>query len=173
MGCGTDIPIPVRIFYFMNNRFFYIDENNLIKATNVCWWLSQESIEIIIESCNHTLKYYKNNKYTDYDITSLNHQIWDEEFSKNNCRKTAKIKTYVYIMIDHNTKYYKIGRSDTPLRREKTLQSEKPTIELIYKFECEYGIEKELHNKFYNKKIRGEWFNLDDNDIDYIKKNYK
>lgn len=157
----------------MNTRFFYIDENNLIKQSNVCWWLSQESIEIIIESCNHTLKYYKNNKYTDYDIQNLNVEKWDDEFSKYNCRKTVKIKTYVYIMIDHNTKYYKIGRSDGPLKREKTLQSEKPTIELIYKFECEYGIEKELHNKFINKKIRGEWFNLDNNDIDYIKNNYK
>lgn len=157
----------------MNNRFFYIDENNLIKATKVCWWLSKECIELIIESCNHTLEYYNKNKYTDYVITCLNHEIWDDECSKNNSIKIKKYITNVYIMIDHNTKYYKIGRSDAPLKREKTLQSEKPTIELIYKFECEYGIEKELHNKFIDKKIRGEWFNLDNNDIAYIQNNYK
>ncbi len=75
-------------------------------------------------------------------------------------------------MIDHNTKYYKIGKSDSPLKREKTLQSEKPTIQLIYYFESYDNDEKILHQKFKDKRIRGEWFNLDENDIEYIK-NYK
>lgn len=156
----------------MKKRFFYIDDENLLKATNAYWYLTQDEIEEIIKSCNKTLEYYKNNKYTYEDILKLNVEAYEYEYNKIKYIKKEKIKTYVYIMIDHNTKYYKIGRSDSPLKREKTLQSEKPTIELIYKFKCEYGIEKELHNKFNNKKIRGEWFNLDDNDIDFIKVNY-
>ena len=158
----------------MTPTFFYIEERNLIQRNSIFCWLSKESIEAIIESCNYTLDYYKKNNYDDNFIEKINTEIYCKEYeNKFSTRITKKIKTNVYIMIDHNTKYCKIGRSDNPLKREKTLQSEKPTIELIYKFECEYGIEKELHNKFNDKKIRGEWFNLDNNDIEYIKNNYQ
>lgn len=154
--------------------FMYIQEgSNLIRGSKICWWLNKTQIEEIIESCNWTLRYYEKHNYDDEIIDKLNDQIFDEEYGKSIQRFTEKIKTYVYVMIDHNTKYFKIGRSNSPLKRERTLQSEKPTIELIHKFECEYGIEKELHNKFNDKKIRGEWFKLDDNDIKYIKTNYK
>ncbi|MHA2096659.1 MAG: GIY-YIG nuclease family protein [Candidatus Hodarchaeales archaeon] len=29
--------------------------------------------------------------------------------------------------------------------------------------------EKELHNRYHSKRIRGEWFDLNQKDIDYIK----
>jgi hypothetical protein len=61
--------------------------------------------------------------------------------------KKAPRKGYVYLMIDKNTGYHKIGFSKNPKHREKTLQSEKPTIELLHKFEG----------------------NLNQKDIDYIK----
>lgn len=32
-----------------------------------------------------------------------------------------------------------------------------------------YSTEKELHEKFASKHVNGEWFNLDDNDVQYIK----
>lgn len=94
---------------------------------------------------------------------------WDQE-------PTVKAKTtkpprsgYVYLMVDHNTGYHKIGFSKDPKHREKTLQSEKPTIELLHKFEGTMQKEKELHTKYDPKRIRGEWFNLDKKDIKYIK----
>ena len=34
-------------------------------------------------------------------------------------------------MIDHNTGYHKIGISNNPSYREQTLQSEKPTIDML------------------------------------------
>lgn len=75
-------------------------------------------------------------------------------------------KIYTYLMKDDNTGLTKIGRSNNPSAREKTLQSEKPAIHLIYI--CEQLIEHELHVKYKHKRVRGEWFNLLDNDIEYI-----
>ena len=74
------------------------------------------------------------------------------------------IKTY--IMIDHNTGYYKIGKSKNPKFREKTLQSEKPTIEMIKIFNRD--IEKQLHKEYKEHRIRGEWFSLSGQDINRI-----
>lgn len=71
-----------------------------------------------------------------------------------------------YLMIDSNTGYYKIGRSINCLTREKTLQSEKPTIKLIHTINT--NIEKQLHKQFKNKHIRGEWFKLTQKEVKYI-----
>jgi hypothetical protein len=77
--------------------------------------------------------------------------------------------TYVYVLIDKNTRYYKIGRSKNPLIREKTLQSEKPTIEMIYSHDARIKDEKVLHDYFKSKRVRGEWFDLSGSDLQYIK----
>lgn len=71
--------------------------------------------------------------------------------------------TYTYIMYDQSTDYYKIGQSVSPTRREKTLQAEKPTIDLILL--SPNNIEFHLHAAFKAKRIRGEWFKLDADDI--------
>jgi len=81
---------------------------------------------------------------------------------------------YVYLMIDTNNHYNKIGISNKPEWREKTLQSEKPTIELLAykKFvsrKMASSFEKALHDTYANKRIRGEWFQLDTKDIEEIK----
>lgn len=81
---------------------------------------------------------------------------------------------FVYLMIDIINNYHKIGISNSPVWREKTLQSEKPTIELIIakKFisrKMASSFEKALHNTYINKRIRGEWFQLDSQEIEEIK----
>lgn len=87
---------------------------------------------------------------------------------------TTTEECYVYLMIDINNQYHKIGISNKPEWREKTLQSEKPTIELIAskKFisrKIASSIEKALHDSYADKRIRGEWFRLDSKDIQEIK----
>ena len=72
-------------------------------------------------------------------------------------------------MIDKNTGYYKIGRSIRPLYREKTLQSEKPTIEMLFNYDARIKDEIKLHNIFKDKNVRGEWYNLDGTDLQKIK----
>ncbi|MFV5693142.1 GIY-YIG nuclease family protein [Flavobacterium sp. LT1R49] len=81
---------------------------------------------------------------------------------------------YVYLMIDTINQYHKIGISNKPSWREKTLQSEKPSIELIAskKFvsrRIALSIEKAFHNTFADKRVRGEWFQLNEMDIEEIR----
>lgn len=73
---------------------------------------------------------------------------------------------YLYLMKDTANDFYKIGISNLPKYREKTLQSEKPTIELIIakRFPMRLiaqSFEKALHKSFEGKRIRGEWFKLE------------
>jgi hypothetical protein len=80
---------------------------------------------------------------------------------------------YVYLMHDLKTNFYKIGISNSPSYREKTLQSEKPTIILMRckrfpKRKIAEILEKTLHSTYSNKRIRGEWFSLDTEDINDI-----
>ena len=72
-----------------------------------------------------------------------------------------------YVMVDNNTGLYKIGISRTPYKREQTLQSEKPAIKML--FFLNMNVEKDLHEKFDSKRVRGEWFALDESDLLYIK----
>ena len=81
---------------------------------------------------------------------------------------------YVYLMFDTKTLCYKIGISNLPEWREKTLQSQKPSIKLIVakKFvnrRIAANFEKALHDSYSHKRQRGEWFRLDQEDIDEIK----
>ena len=77
---------------------------------------------------------------------------------------------HVYLMKDMANGYYKIGISNKPEYREHTLQSEKPTIELLCskKYptrQIAEAIESALHATFGGKRIRGEWFMLDEYDV--------
>lgn len=79
----------------------------------------------------------------------------------------------VYLMVDTTNGFYKIGISNKPEYREHTLQSEKPTIELICSKEypsrlIAEAIESALHKAYEDKRIRGEWFQLTSKDISDI-----
>lgn len=85
---------------------------------------------------------------------------------------------FVYLMHDTSNGYYKIGISNSPEYRERTLQSEKPTIEVITskKFpirKIAESIEKALHSSYSEKRLRGEWFELNGNDVEHIKETLK
>jgi hypothetical protein len=63
--------------------------------------------------------------------------------------------------------------SNNPEYRERTLQSEKPTIVKLCAKEFPNraiagAFESALHKTFESKRLRGEWFELDDNDITAI-----
>lgn len=80
--------------------------------------------------------------------------------------KNVKTESKTYIIKCEHTGYYKIGKSKNPHGREKTLQSEKPTVKIIKIFDKD--IEKELHNTYKNQRVRGEWFNLSKIQVEYI-----
>lgn len=102
-----------------------------------------------------------------------------EELEMATLEKTGNSSTcYVYLMNDTTNNFYKIGISNKPKYREHTLQSDKPTIELICAKEyptraIAEAIESALHRVYGNKRIRGEWFNLDTSDVEDIKNTLK
>ncbi len=80
---------------------------------------------------------------------------------------------FIYIMLDTANQYRKLGYSKNPTYRESTLQSEKPSIELVHKFRGTMKQEKECHRILSKYRVRGEWFSPDlpiDTMISIIKK---
>mgnify|MGYP003109318512 FL=1 len=113
-------------------------------------------------------------KYDEYVIyqENLSKTLLSEKYESR--WKGKKIKTQdkkTYILKDKNTGYYKIGKSINPLDREKTLQAEKPTYELIKIFNND--IESDLHKKYKKQNVRGEWFNLNKIQLKYICTSYE
>lgn len=72
---------------------------------------------------------------------------------------------FTYLMEDTRNGLMKIGKSKNPERREKTLQSEAPTVELRIAVPTESDFEYELHGDFAHLRRRGEWFELSSSDI--------
>ena len=133
------------------------------------------SLKYKIDTFKEWMKF--NYKYFDDEIfyNPINQKRYTREFiSKKQNKKTVNInhlKTIkTYIIKDDLNNTYKIGRSINPLKREKTLQSEKPNLKLIKIFEN--NIEKELHDLYKHCRLRGEWFNLNKVQLEYICTNY-
>lgn len=81
--------------------------------------------------------------------------------------------THIYLMHDSSNGLTKIGRSVYPEKREKTLVSDRSSIELRFVSPlCDRKIEKDFHHRFRSKRERGEWFRLNAGDIQSIV-NYK
>lgn len=83
---------------------------------------------------------------------------------KSQGKKVAKQKTKfskVYVMKDRQNGLYKIGKSKNPSLRERTLQSEKPSVEMVFSTNERNDFhERLLHAEFKEFRIRGEWFDL-------------
>lgn len=96
-----------------------------------------------------------------------------KDASKRRARRSRgnldSVQQYVYVMINRQNGYYKIGRSRFPFFRERTLQAQEPDVQLIEKWEAPAHIEGMLHRKFHEKRKRGEWFTLSDSDIGTIR----
>jgi len=71
-------------------------------------------------------------------------------------------------MVNKETSLIKIGFSKDPFYREKTLQSREPEIHRIAYWKAPRYIEAELHKKYKEKRIRGEYFRLNIKDLHEI-----
>jgi len=95
--------------------------------------------------------------------------------TKTNSREQAnEVKAikpgFVYLVRNHRNQYTKIGWSAKPSIREKTLQSEEPELEMIFTTPGTRVDERIIQLRFSDKRVRGEWFNLDIQDISSIQK---
>lgn len=82
---------------------------------------------------------------------------------------------FVYLMVDTTNGYHKIGISNHPEYRERTLQSEKPSIVKIAAKQfptrdIARAFEASLHKVYEIRRLRGEWFKLEPNEVEDVKK---
>jgi hypothetical protein len=82
--------------------------------------------------------------------------------------------TWIYLIKDFDTGYYKIGQSINPLERLKQLKKQTTLMPRPFEFELvdawrgTVADEKRLHFIFRKQRVRGEWLNLDDADVQDI-----
>lgn len=77
-------------------------------------------------------------------------------------------ETKTYIVLDTNNGYYKIGKTTQKVKDRIQQWSSLACAELGRPIIINKDVEKELHKKFKDKRIKGEWFNLTREDIIYI-----
>lgn len=86
--------------------------------------------------------------------------------------KPKALRGYVYLLKMVNGEYYKIGRTKNYQNRLETFGVKLPfpvEYEYILQAKDMYQLERELHQRFADKRVGGEWFALSQADIDYIK----
>lgn len=82
---------------------------------------------------------------------------------------------FVYLIraVTDNANWYKIGCTSKPAARLKTLSATKLPFELeitcLIPSDCMHDLEQELHQRFAGYRIRGEWFALTPEDVEYIR----
>lgn len=80
---------------------------------------------------------------------------------------------YVYLARHGSRREYKIGRTHNPIRREGELRIELPEqLTPVHTIETDYpaGIERYWHERFADKRMNGEWFALDTDDVRAFKR---
>ncbi len=120
--------------------------------------------------CQSALDGYLNEKQ--------NRQIEAEKQAQKEARKEAqKAKKhepnpgYVYL-VQSPTGTYKIGRAKNVSDRMSMFHVKLPfEIALLHTIECRnyHTAESELHARYASKRVNGEWFSLDDQDVADIK----
>lgn len=162
------------------------DELKSFSSKNLLKWKIEDTVNntsFICEAKNHywytkdLLQAVTKNLASEYTNlvleNDINYSPLIERDELKSVSRDSNEECYVYLMIDTTNNFHKIGISNNPKYREKTLQSDKPTIELLHKKSFPNRriaevLEKTLHITYSSKRIRGEWFDLDNDEINEI-----
>lgn len=74
---------------------------------------------------------------------------------------------HIYIGYDESNRYFKIGKSINPARREKEIANMNPTFKILTHVQVpdQDEFERMLHNRYSSRRVVGEWFDLSAKDI--------
>lgn len=110
----------------------------------------------------------------EFDASTLNLARTIEKLNAEISRKTALQSArsgYVYLLKSASG-FWKIGRTANPKDRLKTFSIKLPfEVEFEHLIPCDdmVGAETELHRRFADRRINGEWFRLNETDVAWIK----
>lgn len=159
-------------------EFYYINpsEHPVILA-NTGRVASLKEVMLLIDACHFHLKTFESDEEINAENTECFERAEAERARWRESKQANKTKTpwqdnmsQVYLMLNKKTGRVKIGISDNPTFREKTLQEEVPDIELIHKGAGSWNQEQSLHLHFASKRLRGEWFDLTADEIEEAKR---
>jgi Meiotically Up-regulated Gene 113 (MUG113) protein len=95
-----------------------------------------------------------------------------EEMARAEIEAMRASKRYGYVyLIQSPTGSYKIGRARNPEDRMKTFNVKLPfEVDYVHLIETSdmYGLERAFHKRYAQKRVNGEWFMLDPEDVQYI-----
>ncbi|MGF2618471.1 GIY-YIG nuclease family protein [Rossellomorea vietnamensis] len=107
-------------------------------------------------------------------------EMWNQLKEFEEAEKEREIKRekrkepkpgFIYV-IQEEGGFFKIGKSVNPVTRLKTLQTSHPRpLQLVHVIEVEdmKSIESKLHDLFESKRLSGEWFELTEEDVEFLK----
>ena len=114
----------------------------------------------------HRIAVFKKTPFVTRRLKELLELDEAEKTSENLERlRRSSFTVFVYLKEDLRNGLFKIGQSQTPEKREKTLQSEVPETSLRFYTPAHDSAETELHQMLADKRVRGEWFELTPQDI--------
>jgi hypothetical protein len=184
-GCeidGKTIHFEPVVKYIEDERY-----TESIAISEEIFWLNCEEIQTVGAVFEHR-KSLMQSYYTlfldhydyPYSRTALEYieklPLNDEEITIINSYKNQL--TYIYLIKDRQTGFIKIGRSNEPqtrlrtLIRQDTLLPQPNDFHFLFLWEDYPYIEKVLHEKYNEKRKRGEWFGLSTEDLEEIHKDY-
>jgi hypothetical protein len=149
----------------LNKILYYTDIFGKNKKQNLPYILLGENIYSYISE-NLFITNFANDYVRTHtpDANDIIHLIYDVDFFTTsinpNIDVSQKISTtskMTYMMVD-SLGYIKIGRSYSPVFRERTLRSEIPDV-ILFATNVN-DIEKKLHKEYSDFRKRGEWFKL-------------
>lgn len=78
-------------------------------------------------------------------------------------------RAYVYFIANREQNAVKIGYSASPSARLSNLQTSTPSkLELLATIEGDMQTERQLHHRFAEYRVSGEWFRLADDLVEFI-----
>jgi hypothetical protein len=79
---------------------------------------------------------------------------------------------YVYVIRGRDDGLFKIGLTVDPAKRLQTFQTARPDLQFEHLIRCRdrYNAERRLHEQFARKRRQGEWFQLDNRDLETLKR---
>lgn len=108
---------------------------------------------------------------SDAEIEEVNLQMMEEvKNGEYGGPKPAPQSGYVYLL--HHNGLHKIGVSSNVLKRLNQISPKMPyEVSLVHciKTPDMFALESALHEKYADKRANGEWFELSESDVEYIK----